>query len=60
MNSSTSPAPNGLIIDTNVLSIFAKIGRLDLLETLFRAAHSGVGLYLTPTIRRIVLTEGWV
>lgn len=50
MDSSTSPAPDGVIIDTNVLSLLAKIDRLDLLEVMARAARSNVGLYLTPAI----------
>ncbi|MEZ4865068.1 MAG: hypothetical protein R3C14_27380 [Caldilineaceae bacterium] len=46
MSASTSPKPNGYILDTNVLSLFAKIDRLDLLLHL-----AAVPLYLTPTIQ---------
>ena len=42
---SISPKSNGYILDTNVLSLFAKIERLDLLLQLMAAP-----LYVTPII----------
>jgi predicted nucleic acid-binding protein len=49
MPASTSPVhpiPNSYVLDTNVLSLFAKINRLDLLLQLAIGS-----LYLTPTIQ---------
>ncbi len=47
MNSLTS---KGIIFDTNVLSLFAKINRLDLLEQLLATSFATIPLYITPTI----------
>lgn len=52
MSSSVSPAHNGVIFDTNVLSLFARIQRLDLLQQIFAASRTGVHFYITPTIQR--------
>jgi len=46
MLASTSPKLNGFVLDTNVLSLFAKIDRLDLLLQLSTAP-----LYLTSMIQ---------
>ena len=46
MPASTSPSVNGYVLDTNVLSLLAKIGRLDLLVQL-----ATVPLYVTPAIQ---------
>lgn len=46
MLASTSPKRNGFVLDTNVLSLFAKIDRLDLLLQLSTAP-----LYLTSMIQ---------
>jgi predicted nucleic acid-binding protein len=46
MPASTSLKSNGYVLDTNVLSLFAKINRLDLLLQLVT-----VPLYLTPAIQ---------
>lgn len=47
LTSPPHPTHNGYILDTNVLSLFAKISRLDVLVQI------AVGpLYLTPTIQR--------
>ena len=52
MSSSVSPAHNGVIFDTNVLSLFVRIQRLDLLQQIFAASRTGVHFYITPTIQR--------
>ena len=46
MPASTSLKLNGYVLDTNVLSLFARINRLDLL-----LQFTTVPLYLTPTIQ---------
>ncbi|OQY44929.1 MAG: hypothetical protein B6242_11600 [Anaerolineaceae bacterium 4572_78] len=40
-------SPNGVIFDTNALSIFAKVSRLDLIQQIFT-----VPLYVTPAIKQ--------
>lgn len=52
MNSSTLQPHKGIIFDTNVVSKFAKVNRLDLLRRMFTAARAGVQLYITPAIQR--------
>ncbi len=52
MNSLTSPPHKGIIFDTNVLSLFAKVSRLDLLHQFSATPLSTVALYITPTIQR--------
>ncbi len=54
MNSLTSPSRKEIIFDTNVLSLFAKVNRLDLLPQFFTAPLSTVPLYITPTIQHEV------
>lgn len=51
MSSSTSQNYKGVILDTNVLSLFAKIDRLDLLDMLSSAARGEIQLYITPAIQ---------
>lgn len=51
MNSSTLGPHKGAIFDTNVLSKFAKVNRLDLLRQIITAARAGVELYITPAIQ---------
>jgi predicted nucleic acid-binding protein len=46
MSSSTSPKHKGFILDTNVLSLFAKVNRLHLLQQ-----FSKIPLYITPFIQ---------
>ncbi len=50
MNSSTFPSHKGIILDTNVLSLFARVDRLDLLQRVFAAARSPIGFFITPAI----------
>ncbi|MCB0094502.1 MAG: hypothetical protein KDE50_26585 [Caldilineaceae bacterium] len=52
MSSSASSQPNGILFDTNVLSHFAKIGRLSLLLQVFTNAHRTKQLYVSPMIHR--------
>lgn len=52
MNSSASSRPTGILFDTNVLSLFAKIKRLSLLLQVFADAHRAKQLYVSPAIRR--------
>lgn len=58
MTSLISPTPSGVILDTNVISLFAKINRLDLLLKLFAATRCDMQFYITPTIRD-ELTAGY-
>jgi len=51
MNSSTSQRSKGVILDTNVLSLFAKIDRLDLLDSLASSAREEIKLYITPALQ---------
>lgn len=46
MADSTSRNPSGYVLDTNVLSLFAKIGRLNLLQQI-----ATVPLFVTPAIQ---------
>jgi len=45
MTSLISPTPSGVILDTNVISLFAKINRLDLLLKLFAATRRDMQFY---------------
>ena len=45
MNSSASNRPQGVLFDTNVLSLFAKIERLPLLLQAFANLHQAKQLY---------------
>ena len=47
MSSSTSPTHKGFVLDTNVLSLFAKVGKLHLLPQ-----FSKIPLYITPVIHQ--------
>ncbi|MCB0061931.1 MAG: hypothetical protein KDE19_07445 [Caldilineaceae bacterium] len=51
MNSSVSK-PSGILFDTNVLSLFARIDRLELLFSTFVDAHNAHQLYVSPSIKR--------
>lgn len=50
MISSTSPRSSGIVFDTNVLSLFARAGRLDLLQTIHASARRPIRLCITPAI----------
>ena len=52
MNSSASNRPQGVLFDTNVLSLFAKIERLPLLLQAFANLHQAKQLYISPTIQQ--------
>ena len=52
MSSSASNRRDGVLFDTNVLSHFAKIGRLPLLLRAFADAHRAKQLNVSPVIRR--------
>jgi predicted nucleic acid-binding protein len=56
MDSSTSPAHNGIILDTNVLSLFARSDRHDLLQSVFASARSQIRFFITPTIYAEIVT----
>ena len=47
---STSPDASGYLIDTNVLSLLARAGQLDLLQ------YITIPLYITPTIKQEIET----
>ena len=56
MNSSTLPLHKGIVLDTNVLSLFARVDRLDLLQRVFAAARSPIGFFITPAIHTELVT----
>ena len=47
MNSSISPKRNGFILDTNILSLFAKVNSLNILQQ-----FATLPLYITPVIQQ--------
>ncbi|MCE7982833.1 MAG: hypothetical protein DYG89_16750 [Caldilinea sp. CFX5] len=50
MNSLASNRPQGVLFDTNVLSLFARIDRLPLLLQAFANLHQAKRIYISPTI----------
>ncbi|MCB0125343.1 MAG: hypothetical protein KDE58_23980 [Caldilineaceae bacterium] len=52
MSSSASDLQKGVLFDTNVLSHFAKIGRLPVLLQAFADVHRAKRLYVSPMIQR--------
>ncbi len=56
MNSSVSPTHNGVIFDTNVLSLFARDDRLELLQTVFDSVRSQIGFFITPAVHAELTT----
>ncbi len=58
MISSTSPQYSGVVFDTNVLSLFARAGRLDLLQTILASARGSNIFFITPAIHN-ELTAGY-
>ncbi len=51
MNSSASKQNKGILFDTNVLSLLARINRLELLFQTFADAYTANQFYVSPTIR---------
>ncbi|MEZ4735590.1 MAG: type II toxin-antitoxin system VapC family toxin [Caldilineaceae bacterium] len=52
MTSSASNRPQGVLFDTNVLSLFARVERLPLLLQAFANLHQAKQIYISPTIQQ--------
>lgn len=56
MSSSTSPTHKGVIFDTNVLSLFARVDRLELFQKVFDSAHNQIRFFITPAVHAELAT----